>query len=91
MSPIKTMVSWSSGKDSTLTLLRLLRDPRYQVVGLYTSYVTDEVPFQATPIDVVRAQAALVGLPLVEIVLPEVFPPNAVYQSCIVEGLRASG
>ena len=91
MSLIKTMVSWSSGKDSTLTLLRLLRDPRYQLVGLYTSYVADEVPFQATPIDVVRAQAALVGLPLVEIVLPEVFPPNAVYQSCIVEGLRASG
>ena len=91
MSPIKTIVSWSSGKDSTLTLLRLLRDPRYDVVGLYTSYVADEVPFQATPIEVVRAQAALAGLPLVEIVLPEVFPPNAVYQSLIVDGLRNSG
>ena len=88
---LKTIISWSSGKDSTLTLLRLLEDPRYEVVGLYTTYVEDEVPFQATPLDVVRAQAALTGLPLVEIPLPEVFPPNDVYQSKVVDGLRASG
>ncbi len=29
----KVIVSWSSGKDSTLTLLRLQEDPRYEVVG----------------------------------------------------------
>ncbi|MGR5065962.1 Dph6-related ATP pyrophosphatase [Photobacterium sp. DNB22_13_2] len=90
MSPLKTIVSWSSGKDSTLTLIRLLEDPRYKVVGLYTTYVEDEVPFQATPLEVVRAQAALTGLPLVEIALPEVFPPNEVYQLLVIDGLRSS-
>lgn len=91
MYPLKTIVSWSSGKDSTLTLIRLLEDPRYDVVGLYTTYVENEVPFQATPLDVVRAQAALTGLPLVAIPLPEVFPPNDVYQSLVIDGLRTSG
>ena len=91
MHPLKTVVSWSSGKDSMLTLLRLLDDPRYEVVGLYTTYVEDEVPFQGTPLEVVRVQAALAGLPLVEIALPAVFPPNQVYQSLVVAGLHQSG
>lgn len=88
---MNVVVSWSSGKDSTLTLLRLLEDPRYKVVGLYTTYLDDKVPFQATPISVVQQQAKLCGLPLVLIALPEVFPPNDVYQSRIITGLKESG
>ncbi|MGF1759075.1 adenine nucleotide alpha hydrolase [Photobacterium sagamiensis] len=91
MNPIKVIVSWSSGKDSTLTLIKLLNDPAYEVVGLYTTYLEDEVPFQATPIEVVKQQARLTGLPLVTIVLPEVFPANDVYQSLVIEGLKTSG
>ncbi|WP_325891137.1 ATPase [Grimontia sp. NTOU-MAR1] len=87
----RVIVSWSSGKDSTLTLCRLLEDDRYQVVGLYTTYVAGTVPFQATPIKVVKAQAASIGLPLVLIELSEVFPPNDVYQKRVVEGIRGSG
>ena len=86
----KVIVSWSSGKDSTLTLLRLQQDPTYEVVGLYTTHVDEEVPFQATPIEIVKQQADLIGLPLVTILLPEVFPPNSVYQSLVVDGLRKS-
>lgn len=91
MKPTKVIVSWSSGKDSTLTLIKLLNDPAYEVVGLYTTYLEDEVPFQATPLEVVKQQARLAGLPLVTIALPEVFPANEVYQSLVVEGIRASG
>lgn len=91
MSPIPTVVSWSSGKDSALSLLRLREDPRYQVVGLYTTHVDEGVPFQHTPLPVVQAQADQLGLPLVTIPLPDVFPPNPVYQSCVVEGLASSG
>jgi uncharacterized protein (TIGR00290 family) len=91
MKPISVIVSWSSGKDSTLTLIKLLNDPNYEVVGLYTTYLNDEVPFQATPIEVVKKQAALTGLPLITIELPEVFPPNDIYQSLVVNGLRSSG
>ncbi|NAX22641.1 adenine nucleotide alpha hydrolase [Vibrio sp. V39_P1S14PM300] len=85
------IVSWSSGKDSALTLERLLEDPAYQVVGLYTTYVAEEVPFQATPLDVLVQQAALTGLPLLKIALPTVFPSNEVYQSTIVTALKQSG
>jgi len=91
INPTKIIVSWSSGKDSTLTLIKLLNDPNYEVVGLYTTYLEKEVPFQATPIEVVRQQADLAGLPLITISLPEVFPSHDVYQSRVVNGLRNSG
>lgn len=91
MKPKKVIVSWSSGKDSTLTLLRLLENPDYEVAGLFTTYVGDEVPFQATPIAVVREQARLTGLPLLEIPLPQVFPANDVYQSLVVAAIRNCG
>ena len=87
----KVVISWSSGKDSTLTLERLLENAEYEVVALYTSYVGDEVPFQVTPIDVVAMQAQLIGLPLITIELPEVFPSNEIYQSTIVSALKGSG
>ncbi|CCO45343.1 putative Adenine nucleotide alpha hydrolase (fragment) [Vibrio nigripulchritudo SOn1] len=88
--PRKVVISWSSGKDSTLTLIRLLEDPNYEVVGFYTTYVGEEVPFQVTPIEVVKMQAELANLPLVLIQLPEVFPPNDIYQNAIVQGLKES-
>lgn len=91
MTPINIVVSWSSGKDAALTLLRLQEDPRYRVIALYTTHVADGVPFQHTPLNVVKAQAERLGLPLITIELPEIFPPNAVYQRLVVEGLRQSG
>ncbi|WP_188015508.1 adenine nucleotide alpha hydrolase [Vibrio harveyi] len=89
--PKRVVISWSSGKDSTLTLERLNEDPHYQVVGLYTTYVDKEVPFQATPLEVVQMQADLLALPLITIELPEVFPNNDIYQSTIVNALQSSG
>lgn len=86
----KVVISWSSGKDSTLTLERLLESTEYEVVALYTTYVGDEVPFQVTPIDVVAMQAQLIGLPLITIELPKVFPSNEIYQSTIVSALKDS-
>lgn len=86
----KVIISWSSGKDSTLTLERLLESPDYEVVGLYTTYVGDEVPFQATPKEVVAMQAELLDLPVIMIELPEVFPSNEIYQNTIVNALKQS-
>ncbi|EJG1876097.1 TPA: adenine nucleotide alpha hydrolase [Vibrio parahaemolyticus] len=88
--PKRVVISWSSGKDSTLTLERLNENPNYQVVGLYTTYVGKEVPFQATPLEVVQMQADLLALPLITIELPEVFPSNDLYQSAIVNALQSS-
>lgn len=85
------IISWSSGKDSTLVLERLRDNPKFNVVALYTTYVKDEVPFQATPLHVLDMQAQLLQLPLIKVELPETFPPNEVYQARIVESLKASG
>ncbi|MGD8121689.1 adenine nucleotide alpha hydrolase [Vibrio sp. Hep-1b-8] len=84
------IISWSSGKDSTLTLERLMDNEQYNVVGLYTTYVKDEVPFQATPLYVLDMQAELLDLPLIKIELPESFPPNEIYQDTIIRGLKQS-
>lgn len=84
----KVIISWSSGKDSALTLWRLMNDSNYEVVGLYTTHVDNDVPFQATPIAVVKKQAQLIGLPLVLIALPEVFPAHDIYQQTIIDGLK---
>ncbi len=84
------IVSWSSGKDSTLTLERLMESDEYRVVGIFTTHLADEVPFQATPISVIKMQAELLSLPLVTIELLEVFPSNEVYQTLVVNGLKTS-
>lgn len=87
----KVIISWSSGKDSTLTLIRLLENPDYEVVALYTTHVANEVPFQVTPLSVVQMQADLVDLPLITIELPTVFPANNEYQSLVITGLKECG
>ncbi len=87
----KVIISWSSGKDSTLTLIRLLQNPDYEVAALYTTHVANEVPFQITPISVVQMQADLVGLPLIRIELPTVFPAHNEYKSLVVTGLKECG
>ncbi len=87
---IRVIVSWSSGKDSALTLLKLLKDTRYQVVGLFTTYYQDYIPFQATPIELLELQAGRTGIPLITLQLPDIFPENRVYQKLVVEALQQS-
>lgn len=67
-----------------------MESEHYQVVGLYTTYVKDEVPFQATPLNLLDIQAELLGLPLIKIALPEEFPANDIYQSTIINALKQS-
>lgn len=90
MRPINVIISWSSGKDSALTLMKLLDDTSFNVVGLYTTYVGSDVPYQGTPLAVLYKQAELIGLPLVTIELPEVFPSNEIYQRTVIDGLNQS-
>ncbi|WP_319946366.1 Dph6-related ATP pyrophosphatase [Vibrio methylphosphonaticus] len=85
------IISWSSGKDSTLALERLMESDDYHVVGLYTTHVNGEVPFQVTPLSVVEMQANRLGLPLITIELPAIFPSNEIYQSTVIQGIQASG
>jgi uncharacterized protein (TIGR00290 family) len=72
MRRLKTLLSWSSGKDSAWTLHTLRRDPRYEVVGLVTTInqAADRVAMHAVRTELLRAQAAATSLPLWELPIP---------------------
>lgn len=78
---MKISMSWSGGKDSAMALYRLLQDERYEVVNLHTVIGEDSgcVPMHEVPVELIREQAAAVGLPLLEILLPSV-RSNDVYE-----------
>jgi uncharacterized protein (TIGR00290 family) len=68
----KTLLSWSSGKDSGWALHALREDPEINLCGLFTvvneSY--DRVSMHATRMDLLLDQAAAAGLPLEVITIP---------------------
>jgi uncharacterized protein (TIGR00290 family) len=69
---IRTLLSWSSGKDSAWTLHTLRQQGGHEVVGLLTTVNSayERVAMHGTRASVLRAQAAAAGLPLVELPLP---------------------
>ena len=68
----KTLLSWSSGKDSAWTLHALRADDRYEVVGLLTTVNrdADRVAMHAVRAELLRAQAEAAGLPLWPVLIP---------------------
>lgn len=71
--PIKTLLSWSSGKDSAYALWTLRQDPGIEVVGLLTSVnsAVERVSMHAVRTTLLGAQAVAAGLPLFTIPLPD--------------------
>jgi uncharacterized protein (TIGR00290 family) len=75
------LLSWSSGKDSAWTLHVLRQRDDLDVVGLLTTFNEefDRVAMHAVRRELVEAQAAAAGLPLVQVMLP--YPcSNEVYE-----------
>jgi uncharacterized protein (TIGR00290 family) len=68
----KTMVCWSSGKDSAWTLHALRQSPEYEVVALLTTITRDydRVSMHGVRRQLVEAQAAAAGLPLWPVEIP---------------------
>ena len=62
------LLAWSGGKDCLMALQRLRADSRWRVVGLLTTVTRQfgRVAMHGIRRDVVHAQAAALGLPLVE-------------------------
>jgi len=75
----KTLLSWSSGKDSAWSLHRLRQDPQTEIAGLFTTLNEryERVNMHATPLATLRRQATAAGLPLREIRLPDPCPMEA--------------
>jgi uncharacterized protein (TIGR00290 family) len=77
----RTLLSWSSGKDSAWALHVLRQKPEIEVVGLLTTFneESNSVAMHAVRRELVEAQAAAAGLPLVPMMIP--YPcTNEVYE-----------
>jgi len=83
------LVGWSGGKDSAAALERLRADPAWDVVGLVTTVTGghDRVSIHGVRRSLLAAQAAAVGLPVREAVLPPA-PSNAVYEAVFAATVR---
>jgi uncharacterized protein (TIGR00290 family) len=77
----RVLLSWSSGKDSAWALHVLRQQPDLEVVGLLTTFNEEvqRVAMHAVRWELVEAQAAAAGLPLIPVMLP--YPcTNDVYE-----------
>jgi uncharacterized protein (TIGR00290 family) len=72
MAKRRTLLSWSSGKDSAWTLHRLRLEPGYEVVGLVTTVneAAQRVAMHAVREALLEAQAEAAGLPLWRVPIP---------------------
>jgi uncharacterized protein (TIGR00290 family) len=87
----RTLLSWSSGKDSAWSLHTLRQQGVYEVVGLLTTInaAFDRVAMHGTRTSVLRAQAAAAGMPLTEVPLP--WPcSNQQYEAAMREACAAA-
>jgi uncharacterized protein (TIGR00290 family) len=79
---MKTLLSWSTGKDSAWSLYELRQTPGIEVAGLFTTVnaAFDRVAMHAVRRALLEAQAAAAGLPLHVIEIP--WPcPNEAYEA----------
>jgi uncharacterized protein (TIGR00290 family) len=69
---MKTILSWSSGKDCAWALHVLREQAAHEVVGLMTTVnaTANRVAMHAVRHDLLQSQAAAVGLPLLEVPIP---------------------
>lgn len=68
----KILLFWSGGKDSALALHYLKKDPRYEIIGLVTTFDREKnsVRFHGIPDSLIIDQAKMLKLPLQRIFLP---------------------
>jgi uncharacterized protein (TIGR00290 family) len=86
----RALLAWSSGKDSAFSL-HVLREQGVAVTGLLTTIndAFDRVAMHDVRLELLRAQADAVGLPLVEVRIP--WPcPNEAYEAAMAEALAAA-
>lgn len=92
MRRFKTIVSWSSGKDSAW-LVHTLRSsmPEYEVAAVLTTINrdADRVAMHAVRTQVLEAQADALGLPLLRVSIPSPCP-NEVYERAMAEAVAAA-
>jgi uncharacterized protein (TIGR00290 family) len=87
---VKTLLAWSSGKDSAYCL-HVLRAQDVEVVGLLTTLngTHDRVAMHAVRRALLEAQAAAAGLPVTIVPIPSPCP-NEVYEAAMAEAMASA-
>lgn len=87
----RTLLSWSSGKDSAWSLHVLRQQPDVEVVGLMTTVnqLYQRISIHAVRLELLQRQAEAVGLPLHIIDLPSPCT-NAQYEQAMQEFIHQS-
>ena len=86
---MKTLVSWSSGKDSAWMVHVLRHTPGVELAGLLTTVnaSAQRIAMHAVRVELLETQAAALGLPLRQVPIP--YPcPNAVYEHAMADAVR---
>ncbi len=88
MSSTPVLMSWSGGKDAAWGLHALRQRGDVAVVGLLTTITEgyERVAMQGIRVDVLQAQAAAVGLPVIEARMPQ-RASNAIYEGVFASAL----
>src|ERR1700730_3634373 len=87
----RTLLSWSSGKDSAWSLHLLRQQNEHEIVGLLTTFnqAANRVAMHAERRRLVEAQAKAAGMPLWDVDLP--WPcSNADYDSIMAETCKSA-
>lgn len=76
----KAIFNWSSGKDSALTLYKILQENEYEVTTLLTSVNSQyqRISMHGVRIELLEKQAEHIGLPLTKMMIPEM-PTMEIY------------
>jgi uncharacterized protein (TIGR00290 family) len=85
---MKVLLSWSGGKDAAWALHVLRQRDEVEVVGLLTTITEghERIAMQGIRVEVLHAQAAATGLPVIEARMPQ-RADNAVYEATFTAAL----
>lgn len=84
----KALFNWSSGKDSALTLYKILQNPEFEISCLLTSVNQQyqRISMHGVRVELLKQQASSIGLPLEIMQIPEM-PTMEVYEKVMGETL----
>ena len=87
----RTLMSWSSGKDSAWALYKLQQDPQIEIDGLFCTVNSEyhRVAMHAIRVELLQRQAESVGLPMKIIEIP--YPcSNEEYEEIMAQFVESS-
>ncbi|MEN2416112.1 Dph6-related ATP pyrophosphatase [Flavobacterium mesophilum] len=86
--PQKALFNWSSGKDSALSLYKILQNPDFKIEYLLTSVNQQfqRISMHGVRVELLEAQAKSIGIPLKIMEIPEM-PTMEVYENVMFETL----